>query len=44
MAEWAFYDSILGAKEQVIGQFDSDSNEVQGAGPQEEIRAQAAQA
>lgn len=30
--EWAFHNSILGAKEQVIAQFGKDSNEVQSLG------------
>ena len=31
-AEWAFHNFMLGAKEQVIAQFGSDSNEIQSIG------------
>lgn len=32
LAEWAFHDKILGAKDQVVAQFGSSSNEVQALG------------
>ncbi len=31
-AEWEFHNMILGCKEQVIGQYGSDSNEIQALG------------
>ena len=32
VAEWAFHNAVLGAKDQVIAQFGDDSNELQALG------------